>query len=111
MATITAGDALRTALEQGTVTLLDVRPEQEYRAGHLPGAINLPMDRLDHALEVLPRDQEIVAYCRGPYCVLSHEAVRRLRQLGFQVRRFQEGLPEWRASGLPVEYETHREDD
>ena len=99
-------DALRTALEQGTVTLLDVRPEHEYRAAHLPGAINLPMDRLDQALEVLPRDREIVAYCRGPYCVLSHQAAQRLREFGFQVRRFQEGLPEWRAAGLPVQQET-----
>ncbi|MGM0632620.1 MAG: ArsR/SmtB family transcription factor [Pseudomonadota bacterium] len=104
-------DALRIALDQGTVTLLDVRPEHEYRAAHLPGAINLPMDRLDRALEVLPRDQEIVAYCRGPYCVLSHEAVQRLRAFGFRVRRFQEGLPEWRAAGLPVDHEEPMEDD
>ncbi|MEX1199081.1 MAG: metalloregulator ArsR/SmtB family transcription factor [Pseudohongiellaceae bacterium] len=99
-------DELCAALERSAVTLLDVRPADEYRSGHLPGAVNLPMEELDHALEVLPREQEIVAYCRGPYCVLSHQAVQHLRRLGFRVRRFEEGLPEWRAAGLPVE-QTH----
>lgn len=96
-------EALRTGLERGEVTLLDVRPEDEYRAGHLPGAINAPIDQLDEVIDHLPRDQEIIAYCRGPYCVLSHEAVQRLRHLGFRVRRFEEGFPEWKAAGLPVQ--------
>jgi len=89
-------------VERGAVTLVDVRPEEEYRAGHLPEAINVPADRLEAMLEQLPRDQEIVAYCRGPYCVLSHEAARRLRRRGFRVRRYEEGFPEWKAAGLPV---------
>lgn len=95
--------ALQAALARGEVTLLDVRPEPEYRAGHLPRAINAPIDELEQWLGRLPRDQEIVAYCRGPYCVLSHEAVQMLRQRGFRVRRFEEGYPEWKAAGLPVE--------
>ncbi len=72
-------------------------------AGHLPEAINIPLSQLEAMLERLPRDREIVAYCRGPYCALSHEAVQRLRQLGYPVRRFEEGFPEWKAAGLPVE--------
>lgn len=94
--------ALQSALQRGEVVLLDVRPNEEYRAGHLPNAINIPVEQLETMLERLPRDQEIVAYCRGPYCVLAHEAVQRLRQHGFRVRRYEEGLPEWRAAGLPV---------
>ncbi|XGA81358.1 rhodanese-like domain-containing protein [Halomonas sp. CH40] len=93
---------LLAALERGEVALLDVRPEDEYRAGHLPEAINIPLKQLKAMLDNLPRDKEIVAYCRGPYCALSHEAVQRLRQLGYRVRRFEEGYPEWKAAGLPV---------
>ncbi|MGM0784050.1 MAG: ArsR/SmtB family transcription factor [Pseudomonadota bacterium] len=93
---------LLAALERGEVILLDVRPEDEYRAGHLPEAINIPLEQLEAMLDGLPRDKEIVAYCRGPYCALSHEAVQRLRQLGYRVRRFEEGYPEWKAAGLPV---------
>lgn len=93
---------LLTGLESGRIVLLDVRPEEEYRAGHLPEAINLPLEQLETMVEELPRDREIVAYCRGPYCVLSHEVARRLRQLGYQVRCFEEGYPEWKAAGLPV---------
>jgi ArsR family transcriptional regulator len=89
-------------LSRGEVTLLDVRPQEEYEAGHLPEAINIPLAQLEIMLDKLPHDREIVAYCRGPYCVMSHEAVQRLRQLGFQVRRFEEGYPEWKAAGLPV---------
>lgn len=89
-------------LESGKVALLDVRPEEEFHAGHLPRAINIPLEQLEAMLEKLPRDREIVAYCRGPYCVLSHEAVQRLRRLGYHVRRFEEGYPEWKAAGLPV---------
>lgn len=93
---------LLAALERGEVALLDVRPADEYRAGHLPEAINIPLEQLEAMLDDLPRDKEIVAYCRGPYCALSHEAVQRLRQLGYRVRRFEEGYPEWKAAGLPV---------
>lgn len=96
-------EALLEGLERGRVALLDVRPEDEFAAGHLPEAINIPLSQLEALLERLPRDREIVAYCRGPYCALSHEAVQRLRQLGYVVRRFEEGYPEWKAAGLPVE--------
>ncbi|MCA1770940.1 MAG: metalloregulator ArsR/SmtB family transcription factor [Halomonas sp.] len=95
-------DALLAGLASGEVALLDVRPEEEYEAGHLPEAINIPLEQLEAMLDKLPKDREIVAYCRGPYCVLSHEAVQRLRQLGYRVRRFEEGYPEWKAAGLPV---------
>ncbi|MCC5860212.1 MAG: metalloregulator ArsR/SmtB family transcription factor [Ectothiorhodospiraceae bacterium] len=96
-------EALAQALAQREVTLLDVRTREEYGAGHLPGAINIPMDQLEQMLDRLPRDQEIVAYCRGPYCVLSHEAVRLLQRQGFRVRRYEEGYPEWKAAGLPTD--------
>lgn len=95
-------DDLLAGLREGSVALLDVRPHEEFQAGHLPDAINIPLDELETMLDALPRDREIVAYCRGPYCVLSHEAVERLRKLGFRVRRFDEGFPEWKAAGLPV---------
>ncbi|AMD01792.1 ArsR/SmtB family transcription factor [Halomonas chromatireducens] len=95
-------DELLAALASGKVALLDVRPEEEYEAGHLPEAINIPLEQLEDMLGKLPKDREIVAYCRGPYCVLSHEAVQRLRQLGYRVRRFEEGYPEWKAAGLPI---------
>ena len=88
---------------QGLVTVLDVRPSEEYRAGHLPGAVNIPIAELARRLGELPADQEIVAYCRGPYCVLSFDAVRTLRAKGFQARRMADGLPEWRLAGHPVE--------
>lgn len=96
-------EALLTGLKSGQVALLvDVRPEDEYAAGHLPEAINIPLEQMEDMLDRLPRDREIVAYCRGPYCSLSHEAVQRLRQLGYKIRRFREGYPEWKAAGLPV---------
>lgn len=87
----------------GLVTVLDVRPEDEYALGHLPGAINIPLTELETHLAEFDPDQEIVAYCRGPYCVLSYEAVAALRARGFNARRLEDGLPEWRAAGLPVE--------
>jgi rhodanese-related sulfurtransferase/predicted transcriptional regulator len=96
-------EALRRRLEQGDIALLDVRGEEEYRAGHLPGAINLPFERLEAMLDQLPKDQEIVAYCRGVYCVTSHRAVQLLRRRGFRVRRLEDGVPEWKAAGLPLE--------
>jgi ArsR family transcriptional regulator len=96
-------DELAQRMHDGLVTVLDVRPEDEFAAGHLPGAINIPLRELEKQLADLPRDHEIVAYCRGPYCVLSFEAVSALRERGFKVRRFEEGYPEWRAAGLAVE--------
>jgi rhodanese-related sulfurtransferase/DNA-binding transcriptional ArsR family regulator len=86
----------------GTVTILDVRPDDEYALGHLPGALNIPLRKLEARLGEIDPKQEIVAYCRGPYCVLSYEAVATLRARGFKVRRLEDGLPEWRAAGLPV---------
>jgi len=94
---------LERRMRQGLVTVLDVRPEDEFALGHLPGARNVPLGQLKRRLSKLDRKTEIVAYCRGPYCVLSFEAVAQLRKLGFNARRLQDGLPEWRAAGLPVE--------
>lgn len=88
---------------QGLITVLDVRPPEEYAAGHLPGAVNVPLAELEKHLKELPKDREVVAYCRGPYCVLAYEAVARLREKGFRARRLQDGFPEWRIAGLPVE--------
>ncbi len=90
-------------LSDGSVVVLDVRPEEEYRAGHIPGALSVPVDALEAALQTLPRDREVVAYCRGPYCVFSDEAVAYLRARGYRARRLRQGLPDWRAAGLPVE--------
>ena len=86
----------------GTVTVLDVRPEDEFALGHVPGALNIPLRGLEARLSELDPAQEIVAYCRGPYCVLSYEAVAALRARGFRARRLEDGLPEWRAAGLPI---------
>ncbi len=86
----------------GAITILDVRPEDEFALGHLPNAINIPLRALQAQLSKLDRKQEIIAYCRGPYCVLSFEAVAALRKQGFKARRLADGLPEWRAAGLPV---------
>jgi len=94
---------LSRRMKQGLVTVLDVRPEDEFALGHLPGARNVPLSKLKRELSKLDRNAEIVAYCRGPYCVLSFEAVAHLRKMGFKARRLQDGLPEWKAAGLPVE--------
>ena len=90
-------------IRSGLVTVLDVRPPEEYAAGHLPGAVNVPLEELEKHLDALEADQEIVAYCRGPHCVLAFDAVARLREKGFDARRLEGGLPEWRLEGLPVE--------
>lgn len=96
-------DALKDAIEKGNVTLLDVRPEGEYHSGHLQGAVNIPVDQLEQMLDHLPADREVMAYCRGPYCIWSHEAAQILRSHGFKVRRYEEGYPEWKAAGFPTE--------
>jgi rhodanese-related sulfurtransferase/biotin operon repressor len=96
-------EELLTRARDGLVTVLDVRPPEEFAQGHLPGAVNLPLADLESHLEELPRDREVVAYCRGPWCVLSFEAVAQLRRAGLQARRLENGLPEWRKAGLPVE--------
>lgn len=88
----------------GLVTVIDVRPAEEFAAGHLPDAVSIPLNQLKDRLSELPRDQEVVAYCRGPYCVLAYEAVAELRRHGYSARRLQGGLPEWRIAGLPVEH-------
>lgn len=84
------------------VTVLDVRPPEEYRAGHIPGAISVPLKELKARLSTLPRDREIVAYCRGPYCVLAIDAVKLLRSHGFKAVRLEDGVPDWRAEGFPI---------
>ena len=89
--------------KEGLVTVLDVRPTEEYESGHIPGAVNLPLKDLKKRLGELPKRQEIIAYCRGPYCVFAYEAVATLRKKGFKARRLEEGYPEWKTAGLPVE--------
>jgi ArsR family transcriptional regulator len=95
-------DELLDRLRSGTATVLDVRPEDEFAHGHLPDALNIPLAQLEQRLAELPADREIVAYCRGPWCVLSFEAVALLRQRGYRVRRLEDGFPEWKMAGLPI---------
>jgi len=90
-------------IKDKTVIVIDVRPEDEFALGHIAGARNLPLVQLKRQLSKLDRKTEIVAYCRGPYCVMSFEAVALLRRQGFEARRLEDGLPEWKAAGLPVE--------
>jgi rhodanese-related sulfurtransferase/DNA-binding HxlR family transcriptional regulator len=101
-------EELLARAREGLVTVLDVRPPEEYAAGHLPGAINIPVGELEANLKRLPPNEEIVAYCRGPYCVLAFEAVVRLRAKGMQARRLQQGFPEWKQAGLPVEMDAEK---
>ena len=89
--------------KQDLVTVMDVRPKEEYEAGHVQGAINIPIEELEQHLEQLDPTQEIIAYCRGPHCILAFDAVAQLREKGFQARRLENGYPEWRVAGLPVE--------
>jgi rhodanese-related sulfurtransferase len=93
---------LRRRLRDDDITLVDVRPVEEYRAGHIPGALSIPVAQLKRRLPEIAKGREVVAYCRGPYCVYSVEAVEILRKHGYKARRAGEGLPDWRASGLPV---------
>ena len=90
-------------VRDGLVTVLDVRPPEEYAAGHIPGAVNVPLSELKHYLKELNPKQEIVAYCRGPHCVLAFDAVASLRKQGLKARRLEDGYPEWKTAGLPVE--------
>ena len=96
-------EELLARAKKGLVTVLDVRPREEFEAGHLPGAVNIPMDRLESELARLPKKREVVAYCRGPYCLMSFDAVLKLRQRGWKARRLNEGYPQWKAAGLPIE--------
>lgn len=95
-------DELLRRLRAGDMVVLDVRPEPEYAGGHLPGALHVPLEQLEQRLSELPRNQEIVAYCRGQYCVLAHNAVRLLSDHGLSARRASEGVLEWRVAGVPI---------
>jgi len=97
-------DELVDRLRSGAATVLDVRPEDEFQRGHVPGALNIPLAQLERRLAELPADREVVAYCRGPWCVLSFEAVAALRQRGYRARRLEDGFPEWKVAGLPVSH-------
>jgi len=101
MEPVSAAELLDRA-QKGLVTVLDVRPAAEYEAGHIPGAINVPVDKLERFVSRLPKRKEVIAYCRGPYCLMSFEAVQKLRKRGWRARRLENGLPEWRAAGFPV---------
>jgi rhodanese-related sulfurtransferase/DNA-binding HxlR family transcriptional regulator len=96
-------DELRDRLRRGDVVVIDVRPEAEYAAGHLPGAISIPPDQLESRLDELPADRDVVAYCRGPYWVYADDAVRELTARGRRAVRLEDGLPEWRQAGAPIE--------
>lgn len=96
-------EELSNRMKDGLVTVLDVRPADEFALGHVPGAVNIPLAELDARLDALDARQEIVAYCRGAYCVMSYEAVSKLRSKGLKARRLQDGMPEWIAAGLPTE--------
>jgi rhodanese-related sulfurtransferase/DNA-binding MarR family transcriptional regulator len=99
---VTREELARRLQDADPPTVLDVRPAAEHAAGHLPGAVSIPVGELRRRLAELPADREIVAYCRGPYCAFAHEAVAVLREEGFTARRLEDGLPEWRAAGLAV---------
>ncbi len=96
------GDELIGRVRRGEVTVLDVRPAEEFRAGHIPRAVSIPVDELKARLKELPRDREVVAYCRGPYCVMAVEAVELLRKKGYTAHRMEQGVPDWRARGWRV---------
>ncbi len=99
---VPAKELLRRA-QDGLVIVLDVRPAEEYASGHLPGAINIPFAELEKHLNELNSDHEIVAYCRGPHCILVFDAVEKLREKGFVVYRLEGGFPEWKVKGFPIE--------
>lgn len=95
-------DELMRRVKRGEVTVLDVRPVEEYRAGHIPGALSIPVSELAARLKELPKNREVVAYCRGPYCVMAVEAVELLRRKGFKAHRLEQGIVDWRARGWRV---------
>ena len=101
-------EELLSRVKQGLVTIIDVRPATEYASGHVPGAINMPLDKLDEQLGDFDVDREIIAYCRGPHCVLAFDAVEKLREQGFKASRLEDGFPEWKIAGLPVEKNTEQ---
>lgn len=90
------GDELRARLDRGDVVVIDVRPKEEYESGHIAGSKSIPVEELEQRLEELPKDRDVVAYCRGPFCAYAHDAVRRLKQAGINASRLEEGWPEWR---------------
>ena len=94
---------LRRRLREGDVTVIDVRPEEEFLAGHIPGALSIPVAQLKRRLREIRKSRDVIAYCRGPYCVYSVEAVGILRKRGYRARRASDGMPDWRAHGLPVD--------
>lgn len=96
-------EELMERVKHGLVTVLDVRPAEEYASGHVPGAINVPLSELEAHLQQLDKEQEIVAYCRGPHCILAYDAVERCRAKGITAHRLEDGFPEWKLAGLPVE--------
>jgi len=93
---------LAARLRRGDVTVLDVRPEPEFRSGHIAGARSVPVSELRRNLRALPKDVEVVAYCRGPYCIYADDAVRELNRRGYRAQRLEDGFPEWKQAGLPV---------
>jgi len=97
---------LLARVREGLVTVLDVRPPEEYAAGHLPGAVNIPLAELEKHLDEFRPNQEVVAYCRGPHCILAYDAVVKLRSKGVKAQRLEDGFPEWKTAGLPIEDET-----
>jgi rhodanese-related sulfurtransferase len=105
METVAGGELLRR-VKSGEVTVLDVRPSEEYRAGHIPGAVSIPLGELKARFKELPKNREVVAYCRGPYCVFAVEAVELLRKKGFKAHRLREGVLDWRSRGWRVDAET-----
>lgn len=96
-------EELMRRLAEGSVMVLDVRPPTEYAAGHVPGAVNIPLTRLRAALDDIDPETEVIAYCRGPYCVLAFDAVKLLRTQGYRASRMEDGFPEWKLAGLPIE--------
>ena len=98
-----SAEDLRARLHKGKVVLLDVRPRVEYQAGHLPGAISIPLDELERRLRELPPGRTIVAYCRGPYCVYADDALELLSRRGWKVARLEEGVAEWQRAGFPLD--------
>jgi len=104
-------DELAERLGAGRVVVLDVRPATEYAAGHIAGAQSVPIEVLDQAVASLPKSREVIAYCRGPYCVYADDAVRLLRRRGYRARRLDTGYPEWERAGLPIDHATRRHEE